>query len=129
MKINKMLWFNAENQAETWFKAKGYDCYRAPIGHPGWDIEVDGKSVNVKFARGKKRDHNELEFFLHNEQRPCFTDYYLIMFGDSWDSKRNFNMYLVPSYRLKGQSQLTVHRNNVAVWLEQYKIFTADKQF
>ncbi|WP_048000080.1 hypothetical protein [Lactiplantibacillus herbarum] len=122
MKVNEMLWYSAENQAETWFKAKNYDCYRAPTGNPSWDMQVDGKLINVKFARGKRRNHDELEFFIHTDKRPCLADYYLLMFGNDWQSKDNFNMYLVPDYRLDSQSQLTFRRNTPPEWLMQYQL-------
>lgn len=116
----------AENQAEAWFRAKGNTCYRASVGNPDWDLKVNDDLINVKFSRGKKRNHNELEFFLHTMDRPCFTDYYLLMHGNYWNSKGDFNMYLIPAAFVEGQSQITTYRPNISPWIRQFQIYKSN---
>ncbi|MBS0955637.1 hypothetical protein [Lactiplantibacillus plantarum] len=122
MKISKMMWYVAEGQAQMWFIAHGYNCKRAPVGHKDWDLDIEGAHVNVKFANGKKRNHDELQFFLRKHGNPCLTDYYLLTFSAKYNGKKIMDMYLVPRAIFENKHQKTLYRGKLPKWLARYKL-------
>ncbi len=96
----KPAWYLAEQHAKDLFTKAGYLTQHMPNNNPVFDLKIGQKTVDVKFAAGKKRRPNELEFRLNlRKKRISYlpsADFYLLSYCQSTHLGEEWHYFLLP---------------------------------